>query len=897
MRSAPQESLEQSKKWCGVYTSFGLVFLTLLASTSLHGQIVSSVSAQTIQLANNPKLSSKKTNKEAFKRPKEKSGKVLQKHSNGRKELLRKVLVNHNSPNQNKFFAGAAGFKNADPIVAGPPKGWEAHILGVGAKKGPGDREADNKISDHKFIASPGTVKANLSEGSVEPSSALAHSHNRVLLPIPDQMGLAGYQSGNNFIIIIDGHEHLNVSALNGDGIFAKMGVTVLGGATVLTLPIPDTRKLYLSKQTYGWVLGDQPPPSGDYSDRREINPIVTSTGILFPMRKPGRVFSIKDPTSGRHIFVGTTIYDDGGLLSLRKTKDLDVWPTLEGVVIEDHDNSNVDMTEIAQGDLVTIFGGKKLSDLDTAVYASDVDLNWLNLKHLDAPQAEERYKKALIDAAEASPRERFAKRVQAAQAALGAGAAKDAQAILSVALDDDPEEAFREDIRFLVSATNLLAGDMKGAEPLGADWAEKDLRATRLWRGLFYAAHEEQEEQAAHLLARDIDRLLNYPDALRDVLLPLAAETIARFGDNADRAVLDKMPEGSPYKLAQAIRDVRNGYDDEATKLLEELSIDKDPVIAEKAMEEGITLSLYKNKIDGKKAAKQYTSILPDAILAGREGHLNVLRAQAYMKDSLWEKALKALDQASSQPKFQNDSNVKKFYEMAIKGLAEEIKYTPQSEDILHNVAILKAHLPEVSDSPAKADLLASYGQALDRIGLPDQAGEEFGKALALAVGERQRAYIGDLLADNQIQRSLYDAAGKTLNQTEYRPMPSDELARRNRLVAKMTAESGKPEVALLLLNADSDPEAFNLKSKIHEGKGEWEPALMDLKKVVSAYIGEQGNLTAQQQLLALRYASDASRAGNHGELTWIKSRIGDRVDAFDGEAGQMFQLLVSPE
>lgn len=861
-----------------------------LAQTGLREHLLwSSAMAQTIVLANSQKdtLDHKETDTPAPKRE-AKAQKPSHKEKSKKTSLHRKKVGGETSI--------ATKTKDWDPILGGPPKGWGAHIVGVGHKKGNGDKEIDPKVSEHKFVSTASHDNTQGADG-LEPSSGLAHSHNRVLLPVPDQMGIAGYQSGNNFIIVIDSRTRMDVSALNGDGIFSKMGVTSLGGATVLTLPIPDTRLLYLSKQSDGWILGDEPPPTEDYNDRRAINPQITSSGILFPMRKPGRVFSINDPISGKHLFVGTTIYDDGGLLSLRETKDFNVLKTLEGVVIEDHDNSNVDMNEIAQGDLVSIFGGKELKDLDTAVYASDVDLKWLNLKHLPQKDAQERYKKSLVDAADASPRERFEKRVQAAQAALGAGAPKDAQAILSVALDDDPEEAFREDIRFLVSAVNLLAGDMKGAAPLGQEWPEKDIRATRLWKGLYFATNEENQSEAAHLLARDIDRLLNYPDALKDVFLPLAAETIARYGNNTDRAALKKLPDGSAYKLAEAIRDVRNGYDQEAAKLLEGLSVDRDPIIAEKAMEEGINLSLYKNKIDGAKAANQFAGIIPDAMLAGRVGHVNILRSQANIKAEQWEKALSALDEASYDPKLKASPEVRLLYAMALNGLAKQIEHSPQNTDILHDVAFLKAHLNEIADNSAKANILASYGQDLERLGLPDQAGEQFAKGLSLASGAEARSHMGDLLANNQIQRSLYDDASKTLDATEYHPMPSDELSRRNRLIAKMTSASGKPEVALLLLNADTSPEAFDLKAKIHESRGEWEPALTDLKKVVLAYIGEKDPLNTQQQLLALRYASNASRAGDGIELSWIKNRIGDRANSFDGEAGQMFQLLVSPE
>ncbi|WP_077396148.1 ATP-binding protein [Bombella intestini] len=811
--------------------------------------------------------------------------------------------------------------KPGDPLLQGVPSGWGAHVLGVGAAQGGAVAKKQDPAApaDHKdqslnqFLeeagreqasaAGPrGTESSHVSQTVSNEPAASVSSRNRVLLPVPEQMGIAAYQSGDRFIILVDARQPMDVSALHGDGIFSRLGVTTLPDLTMISLPVPDTRQLYLSQQSDGWVLGDQPPPGMDYTDRPEITPQPRGNGLLFPMRRPGRVFSIKDPASGTPLVVGTTALDDGGLLSLRKGKDYDVWPSLEGVVIAQHEPPQVVMRAIMQGDLLQRADDRPLADMDRAVYASDVDLNWLGLKHLTASQAQERYRQALVAAADSSPKDRFRKRLEAAQAALGVGAFPDARAIMDVALEDDPEEAFRPDIRFFLAATDLLTGQMNAAAQLVQEWPEQAMRATKLWQGLYEALSGEKASDATRLLARDMPRLLNYPEPLRSSLLPVAAELIARRGTPEEREALNHLPEDSKFRFIQAVRALRDGDEKKATSLLEALSVDHDPVIAEKAMEEGVALSFRDGHLSAEKAARQYASLLPDARLSGRDGIVNMLRAGADIRAHQWEPAIQALDQARQAPPPHDEARMQALLSAALSGVVQGLsepagaghKVTPQDEaTLLHEAALLRAHMPDLPASAKKGDLLLAYGKLLGRLGLDEQAGDAMSTAIPMMKNPQDKAAAGDALAENEIRRGLFDKASDILASTGNTSLPAQETARRTRLMASMAAASGKPEVALYLLGADQDPQAADMRVHIHENREEWSPAITDLRSMAEQLLPPQGELTVDQQLLALRFASDASRAGDAGALEWIRNRVGDRP--FEGDAGRMFRLLVS--
>lgn len=807
---------------------------------------------------------------------------------------------------------GQASSDGGDVLLKGVPAGWRAHVIGAGtsqkkADDHPASKSAAGVKDGHsKAALSPVFTKEEVQNG-VKPGDALEHSStarkvpsypasvNRVLIPIPTEMGIAAYQSGRNFVLIIDGEEPLDTSSLRGDGIFSNLSVQTLPKTTMITVPLPDTRRLFLSQQSNGWVLGDVPPPGGGYDTRQVITPQETPAGLLFPMKRPGRVLSLKDPTSGESLVVGTAAFDNGGILSLRKGDGYDVWPSLEGVVIADHAPPKVELKRTPVGDLMTISGGKP-PDLDQAVYASDVDLTWLGLKHLSYQQANARYRKALIDAADAEPKDRFAKRLEAAKAAFNIGSFPEARSIANVALEDDPEEAFRPDVRFFLGATELLNGNPQGAQLLDDEWPESQQRAIQVWKGLYYAAKGGHDQEAAHYLATDFPRLLNYPETLRDVVLPLATEHIARYGTQEDMRALDAMPKGAPYRLARAFRDIRSGRSKIGEELLKGLESDRDATIAEKAMEERIALQLREGRLSSMEAARQFSSLLPDARLSGRDGWVRILQADAYMRVKRWNDALTAMDQAKKAP-MREEPELAPMLHQALKGVAQESQQgaSPKTGGaLLHGAAMVRAHLPDLPPGPEKADVLVFYGKMLNSLGLYDEASQAFSSAVPMFEDPTQKAMAGEALADSYLKRGMLPDASRALAETGNAALPKNEVAKRNRLVARIALSSGKPEVAFYLLNGDNSAAASDMKAKIYEGQENWAAAIIEVRKMAESLIPDQGPLSMDQQLLALRLASDASRAGDAETLRWVVHKVGDR--SFDGDTGRMFKLLVSP-
>lgn len=782
--------------------------------------------------------------------------------------------------------------KDGNVVVHGLPGSWQATVLDrPPAPPPPLSMQAGGKRGGALGPLKPLTPEQMAVAARVAPQAQVSVS--RVLIPISPRVGLAAFRSGNRFLIVVDNAEPMDTSALRGDGLFSTLTVDTLPDATLIQVYLPDTRKLYLSQQAEGWVLGDKPPPGNAYGERPILVPQGDDAGILYPMRRPGRVLAIKDPVSGQKLLIGTSASDNGGVLSFRRGQGYDVWPSSEGVVISPN-APDITMKATARGALL-MRDGKPLLDAGVALYANDVDSEWLGLNSLSDAGMEKRFQAAQLAAADSSPADRFARRLEAARAAFSNGDALQARAILTVALQDDPEESARPDVRFLLAASELLCGNMDGASLLDDTWPEAEQRATQLWRGLYDASLGGHNAEAARTLALDFKRIQNYPSNIRSVLLPFAAEHIGRYGAPQDMKVLDSLPAGSAYDLAKAFRSLRRGKRKDAITVFEKLGVDSDPVIAEKALEQKIALDLSDGKITPEKAAEQFESLLLDARLAGREAMLRLLQADAYIRAHKWSEALTALAQAKAYAPKGMDTVMSSMLSQILLNIARDSTGESSHDALLHDAAMLRAHMAELPTGPQKAEVVLAYGKLLMALDLPDQAQQAFSDAIPMFDKPDLRALAGNALATAYLDQKQPGLAANILLRTDDPALSDAVRAARHHLQARVALESGDQTTALGLLGSDQASVSLDMSAHIHENKGEWAAAVADLRRVAETDLPTKGALTPAQQFLALRMASDASQAGDKATLSWLASRIGDRP--LDGDTGRVFRLLTAQD
>lgn len=791
-----------------------------------------------------------------------------------------------------------------NPVAGRLPSHWQATVLDHPSSAppiplppplSPGvlGQEAGNLLSTPSQGSSPqnsGNVpNAGNASGKLS-SEALKTSQDRVLLPVSSAVGIAAYRSGTHFIVVFDNPDQLNTSALHGDGIFSTLTANNVPGATIIQLQVPDTRRLFLSHQDEGWVLGDKPPPGDYYSNRHTITPRIFHGGLLYPMRRPGRVLSIDDPVSHQRLLVGTTQLDDGGLLDFRKGSGYDIWPSLEGVVVPVY-SPQVGMRATPYGPLLTNALGP-IDDLYKAVYANKVDQDWLGLQKLPLIGLQKRLYDAFIDAVDSDPGQRFEKRHEEAKAAFSLGAFIEARGILTVALEDDPEEGLRPDVGFLLSASELLSGRVDDAALLGSQWPEDAQRATQLWRGLYFMEKGGHEVESAHMLAQDFARLSNYPLPVRDIIEPLAAEQIARYGKDEDFPALENLSEGDPYQLAKAFVLLRKNHRINALQIFNTLSLSRDPIVAEKAFEQKTLLDMSDKALTPLTAANKFASLLPDARLAGREKIVRLLQANAYMRAKKWGAALSALDEAQNSPEPHDEPMLGVMLFQNLAQIARGNDHGDTRENTIRNAAMLRGHLSMVPQGNMKGEILVAYGRMLLDLGLFNEARMAFSSALPMLDQAKEMHTLAAIgLANSYLAEDNLPQANSVLAEADTSSMSPEMKAMKRRMQARVDYKAGEPGHALFLLKNDMSDDSLDFRARLHENRGEWKRAVAIVRRMVETNIPPKGDLDSQKQLLALRLASDASSANDRGTMLWLTQLVGSRVN--EGESGRVFQLL----
>ncbi len=767
-------------------------------------------------------------------------------------------------------------------LVNGLPPSWRAKILDAPTQSD----AAKGHVGKGTFPVAPPNNGAPAAAGPAFDGAAV----DQVLLPIPSQAGIAAFESGDRLIIVVDNAFPMDTSTIHGSGFFASLTVSLLPDATLIQLKRDDTRQLFLYQRAEGWVLGDKAPPNVKTHENHVINPSAVNEGILYPMRRSGRVLTVADPSTNERLLVGTSLLDDGGILAMRHAQGYDVWPTLEGVVIAARD-PDIALVAVQSG-LLLNRDGRKFEDDGQSVYANDVDLKWLGLQDLPDAELLKRYHDRLLKAADSQPADRFDKRIDAARVAFSMGAFMEARGILTVALRDDPEEVGRPEVRFLLAATELMLGFPKNASALDGPWPEKQQRALQLWRALYLEAADQSDSRSVHRLALDLDRVRAYPTNLRDLILPLVAEAIARHGDLADLPALDRLPDQPAYRLARALASQRQNNNDRAYAELSALSTDRDLSLSEKASEAKILLDHDRGKLTTEQTVKALDDLILDARLAGRERNLRLTQAEIYAKAKQWQNAAQIIDQGVPHRGPSHYSTRRnELLLQALQGVAAETNDAMSKEELVKNAALLKAHMPALPQGPARASLLAAYGRILLSLGLSDDATQALSEAIPALETPESKADAGASLAEAALTHQQPEAAAAALDRTESTSLPQPLQAHRDLIRAKIALMKGDKSKGLGLLKNTSGLDARLLGAQFHENQGQWLAAAAELRAAAMLQIPAQGDLDKSQQDLALRLASDASRAGDKNSLQWISDRIGKR--SLDDTHAKLFSVL----
>ena len=704
-------------------------------------------------------------------------------------------------------------------------------------------------------------------------------------LPFSDVTAAAILRRGDMLLLAFASAQPLELGALRASPLFAPLEATTLPGGVLLRLPLAPPAGVQARREGPGWVLqftrGDE-RRDGQAEPRALVPEPQAGTSPRFLLRaaKPGPTLNLTDPETGLPLLLGTVLEAGQAMALTRRLAEFELLPTLLGLAVMARADS---VTLAAQNDrfVVAAAGGAQLA-LDPAVFSADARVLGLT-RSFELPTASAPLLLALFRAqqarlASAAPLARGPARREAAETLLALGLGQEVQGMAWMAMTEDPAAAADPRTIALAAAGALLAGRLAEARPL-RDAALPDSDELTLWRAAL-AMLEQQPRRAATGFAASLPLLLTYPAALRDRLMPLAAEALAEAGDLASLTeLLAAEPNG--LALPRALLLLATGKPAEALAAFQAVAASSDRRARAIALRQGIELQLASGALDAIAAARAMEASVfawrGDEVEIATRRRAAALRMQAKQPRLalalLQETAVLFPDQATALRPTMVDA--------LLAALGEE---PPLAAVTLHD-----AHA-ELLQADARAEeaalLLAERLVALD---LTERAAILLARAADQATEPVRRAALGLRLAVLKLDEGNAAAALAALESTRADALPEALSRERVVLAARAEARRGNLAHAVSGLEALGVAGAASLSELLAEAQ-DWPAAAAAGARALT---GLPAELATAGQRMVLRQAALLVLAGDEAGLAALRRSHASRLPA--GPLAEGFAALTA--
>ncbi|MCX7933051.1 MAG: hypothetical protein N2588_10950 [Rhodovarius sp.] len=606
-----------------------------------------------------------------------------------------------------------------------------------------------------------------------------------IALDLPADVGAALLQRGGRWLLLFDAPPPLSVEPLLAQGWQLE---TVAGGSLLIGT---DPGPWALRRSGQRWVLLREAPGPGS-----EIAPqpqAAGPAGLLLPAPGARRVLILQDPETRMPLLVGTVGGGDARVGRMRRMVDAVLVETALGLAVLARSDS-LSLRAGQDGFALMPEAGARLALGSPPVPPPRAAAS----RSFDFPAGSPAELSARLRAqqagiAAAPPLTRGPLRLAAAETLLALGQPQEAQAMVELALREDPATAAQPRARWLLLAAALAAGRPEDvpAQPLPPLSEE-----TALWQGLLHLARGEVAA-AAPLLTAQAGLLSSYPEALRVRLLPRAAEALAAAGEvEAAAALVSAAPDTPGLELARALLAEARGEVQAALAAYDALAAGRDRRMRAEALRRGTELRLARGEITAGEAALR----LERALYAWREEaqelaqrrRIAALRLAAGDPRGAFEMLQEAITLHPEQAE-QLRGDLRTAFSAAIEA------GPPLAAAMLHDAQ--PDLLPEGPEGDAARLKLVEHLLALE---LPGRAQALLRDALRTAREPARRAMLGARLAALQLAERDAAAALDSLRQSEAPELPESLLRERALLAARAEAQSGgRPAEALAALGA----------------------------------------------------------------------------------------------
>ncbi|MBV9248892.1 MAG: hypothetical protein JO227_06555, partial [Acetobacteraceae bacterium] len=561
-------------------------------------------------------------------------------------------------------------------------------------------------------------------------------------VPFGSDVGAAAFRRGNAHFVVFDERRPLDLAAVAGTKAFGQPAVQLLPSATLIRMTIPDEMSLALSRSPEGWTITVRSEAGHPHS----IVPAASDGRINLGADSPGNVIALTEPETGATLLVGTLRRTEQAVLVQRQTPQLALLPTELGVAVEPL-SDNVEMRAVPAGFVLS--GGTENLAISAAEPEALADAAALTrrFEFVSLPPGS-LYQRAVtkVAAAAAAPAlARGPRRREAAAAMIALGFGAEAEALLQVTMEQDPNEAANADTAGLRAIAALLAGRLNEADALtdprlsGSDEIE-------LWRAVRAALLDETSPQAAAAFAATAPLILTYPQPLRDRLLPLALETMALGGEaQAADTLLAQSGDLPGLAMAKALLKQADGATDDALAMYDALADSTDQLTHVRAGRRRLELRLNKGSIAPKEAADTLEGLLYSWRGDWRELALRERIAELRQDQGAWRAGLAMLRDAEALFPDRKAEVRERMRDMFAALLRDD---TAKAVPPLELVALAEENAELLGEMTDTASLQASLADKLAELDLPDRAAPLLEKLMRNAPAGVSRAGLGVRLA-----------------------------------------------------------------------------------------------------------------------------------------------------
>ncbi len=727
-----------------------------------------------------------------------------------------------------------------------------------------------------------------------QPPQEAAPGH-ALFVPMSPQAGAAAFQRGAEAIIVFDERKPIDLQGLRDDAVFGNASIQLLPGATVLRLPLPPKTELRLSHQPQGWRItamsADAPPPA-----ITPLKPLLEQGLMSVPAASPGLVVSVPDPQTGGILLVGTQRLAGQGVSITRRTPELNILPSWQGVAIEPL-SDGIFLRALAKGFQVgSDAGGRPLSATAMNAAALAVENATRLSRSFDFPDLPvegllRRLQSAVASASAAPSQGKAGLRLHVAEAMLSLGLAFEAQGVLGLAATGDARMADDPAQIGLQAIAALLAG--RDAEAAGLD----DPRLTgtdeiAFWRAVGLAQRHEMAPAAAAVFATTWPLLQSYPTPLRTRLLPLVAETLALGAQpEAAKTLLAAGKEDARLHLAAAfLHESGMGDPAEALTLYDRLAQSNDRLVRLRAGLHGAELRLAKGRATPAQTAETLGKML--YAWRGDEREINLRRRVAQLQSESGQPraALKLLREAEQLwPDHQAPLRAD-LTSILLRALQPSSEAPVPAFDLITLVEENADLLPE---GEAGLSLAERVGDGLIQLDLPARAVPVLERVLKLAPPGVARAAFGGQLA--ALRQQLGDPTGAidALTGTVAPTLPLALLESRTMTFAAAMAAQSDMQSADRALDMLKTAPGEKLRGELKEAAKDWPGATAAWRAYANRVVPAEGALDDTQARILIRLASAASQAGDGPALAELRDHDARRLPA--GQIKDLFDLLTS--